>query len=369
MWKKKPEPTFPPPSWDTSKPADADTAVAAKVPLPETPAHERESHLKAPGKGSTTTAISDAAPVEGDFVEDAPNGATATSTLAERIRDLIPSKLFDGTAQLIPPPPHAPDAPPPPQEPPAWLDTQLARLLESAEIMNGTISKGRKSVWDTLERLRAPPTANSASSTDEKGKGKAASREEDPDSDSDDDSSVMLYAPLVPSNDSKLELAEREIVKTDAEGRIVGVIREEPAQPVLEAEGKSAESQGEGANVNRRKSWWPFKKQATEQPVAEPSTPSKDTSAETTVESAEAPHKETFAEGLKRRISRKAQPILQASANTSKESVVEGLKRRVSQKLHERAVWVPSATKISFQATWWGYRMYVHIVIHRGILP
>jgi hypothetical protein len=355
FFSKKPEPKFPPESW--SKPADQpEVAAAARVSLPETPAHERE--LEIPGKATATTAVSTEAPVQASLIEDAPDGATASSTLAMRIRDLIPSKLLDGKATPpLPPPPVSSDEPPAHPAPPAWLDTQVARLLESAEVMNGTITQGRKSVWDTLERIRAPKSSTkSGSSAAEKGKGKAEAPGEDSDSDDDDDSSVMLYAPLIPNNDSKLELAEREIVRTDAEGRIVSIVRDEPAHAMQEAGDKSADSE-EGAQLERSSSWWPFKKQSTAKSSTQPVAPTHATSAETTT--TEAPPKETLTEGLKRQISQKV-PLAAA------EDMVEGLKRKVTQKvtqtMHERAIWVPSPTQISFQANWWGYRMYATLL-------
>jgi hypothetical protein len=354
FFSKKPEPKFPPESW--SKPADQpEVAAAARVSLPETPAHERE--LEIPGKATATTAVSTEAPVQASLIEDAPDGATASSTLAMRIRDLIPSKLLDGKTPPPPPPPVSSDEPPAHPAPPAWLDTQVARLLESAEVMNGTITQGRKSVWDTLERIRAPKSSTkSGSSAAEKGKGKAEAPGEDSDSDDDDDSSVMLYAPLIPNNDSKLELAEREIVRTDAEGRIVSIVRDEPAHAMQEAGDKSADSE-EDAQLERSSSWWPFKKQSTAKSSTQPVAPTQTTSAETTT--TEAPPKETLTKGLKRQISQKV-PLAAA------EDMVEGLKRKVTQKvtqtMHERAIWVPSPTQISFQANWWGYRMYATLL-------
>jgi hypothetical protein len=357
FWKGKPEPQYPPPIWDgDTKQTDPDLTAATQVSLPETPSTETQSHLHMAGKGETTSAISNEAPVQAKLVEEPTKGHTASFTLAQRIRELIPAgKGADHKQEPIQPLLHSVDSPPAPLPPPPWLDAQIARLLESAESMNGTISQSRQSVWNALDRLRAPKESQKPDHSDKESKYDDGS---DSDSESDDESGVMLYAPLVPNNDSKLELAEREIVKTDASGRIISVTRDEPAHDVLSTTTPVAPT--DNTAPKRRRTWWPIKSSDEATTSNKKKSTSGITKSSPTTEPDPA-STQTFAQGLKRTISQKLQPTGLVSKESSQENLVDGLKRKVSQKvsqsLQEHALWVPSPDKLSFQATWWGYRM------------
>jgi hypothetical protein len=342
LWdKKKPQPNFPPSTWDVSKntPGTATTSTLPSTGLHPDVANTGSSYIGTIGKGNATTALSEEEPVKASLVEDAPDDAAASLTLAQRIRDLIPShdaSNKDTTIPVYPPQSTESHSVPPPR--PAWIDAGIAQLLESAEFMNGTISQGRKSVWDVLERLRAPKEAEKDTSMDHKSPGTEVDEIE---SDSDADSSVMLYAPLVPDNDSKVELAERETVKTDAQGNLIEVIRDRPAHPIKEAQ----PSANDGAKMERRRTWWPFGAQKGKEKAQE---------------TAKLARSQSFEENSLRQTEITIEPQgIPANDSHPTETVIQSLKRRVSQKLQEHSVWVPSATKISFQATWWGYRMWV----------
>jgi hypothetical protein len=331
LWKKKPEPPFPPPEWGIDGAPHSDPDAAARVPLPTAPAveHDLSAHAASDAPDSPT-----------------PDGAHTPATLARRIRALFPAGAppSDGKAPALPPlsDPVTADAPPPEPPVPEEVESGLARLLRTPSVMNGSLAQGTRSVWDALERLRAPKTRSSADANADKGKAKAepsgdSAEESGGENDDDDDDSVMFSAPLIPNNDSRLELAERERVRTDASGRIIGVLRDEPAHSVTQADTTAAE--GQGADLSRRKSWWPFG-QTHGVGMQQPS-PTKPEATAAVPAAASAPSAETP----------KAEPA------PAKEGLIDTLKRRVSQRYQERMVWVPSSENISLQASWWGYRM------------
>jgi hypothetical protein len=80
--------------------------------------------------------------------------------------------------------------------------------------MNGSLSKGRQSVWSVLDRLRSPTSKDSA-------KAPGGHRAEEEEDDDDDDSSVMMYAPLQPDSNSEVEVARSEICSVDEEGEVI----------------------------------------------------------------------------------------------------------------------------------------------------
>ncbi|TCD64483.1 hypothetical protein EIP91_004044 [Steccherinum ochraceum] len=111
-------------------------------------------------------------------------------------------------------------------------DPKMISFLSSPSVMNGSSVKGRQSVWSVLDRLkgklpasvdRAPreddgmPMGDVAKATAGENVAGSKAREEEPEED--DDSSIMLYGPLFPNADSKVELAESEVVHDgEAEG-------------------------------------------------------------------------------------------------------------------------------------------------------
>ncbi|KAI0271809.1 hypothetical protein BGY98DRAFT_1100211 [Russula aff. rugulosa BPL654] len=170
-------------------------------------------------------------------------------------------------------------------------DSRFLALLGNPNVMSGSLDKGRQSVFAILDRLRRPsahgteaPAGAAPSST---------SGEEYDDNDREGDGSVMLYSPLVPSEDSEVELAASDIMSVFDDGE------------TLEYEPGNA-------------GWF-------------------DTLKEKVVVGGKLVS-DKLAEGTK---SLKGNP---------------GEGRKV---VKTKTRWVPSPDKISFQATWWGYRLYL----------
>lgn len=242
-----------------------------------------------------------------DEQEGEPETPPEPTSLAWKIQSLLTS--LSSTLASTPPPIVSSDAQNGQPNPTAFLtDLKLISILSSPSIMNGSVSKGRQSVWSVLDRLRtssgasaqvahpgddpsaSPGAATAADSTPE---GRFAA--------DDDESSVMLYAPLVPTADSEVELARSEIVS------LVDTVREDPiALPKVDHTADNSAS--------RQRSWlviWPFTGGSTQ-------------------------------------------------AQTENETVRVVVDQQPPvPKVIERRVWVPSTTKISLQVMWWGYRVYV----------
>lgn len=115
-----------------------------------------------------------------------------------------------------------------------------------------------------------------------------------------DSDSVMFYAPLEPDDKSEVELARQEVKNGDGTGECL------PAIPLPLPEPESSA----GTSQPQKFAWWPFSKNAGIETETDKSK-GKDTDNE----------RET-----------------------------------------EVRTWVPSRTKISLEATWWGYRMCVYCV-------
>ncbi|KAJ7922884.1 hypothetical protein B0H13DRAFT_100156 [Mycena leptocephala] len=78
------------------------------------------------------------------------------------------------------------------------------KMLSSEGVMNGSISLGRESVWSMLDRLKHRHTITGA--------GSKRKKEDEGKDDDREDNGVMMYAPLQPTADSQLELADSEMV-------------------------------------------------------------------------------------------------------------------------------------------------------------
>ncbi|KAJ7017961.1 hypothetical protein C8F04DRAFT_408661 [Mycena alexandri] len=175
--RKRPPIIFPPPSWQLE---ETQNNGAGASDLPDEPGIPKN--------------ISD----DGVLAEDAPE----PHMFAQRIGTLIDS---------LPPPEPTKDADVgevDPKGPPLPLsvtsDSKLMKLLASENVMNGSISAGRQSVWSMLERLERLTGRHGADGASKKaGEGKGDERE---------DGGVMMYAPLQPTADSQVELADSEMV-------------------------------------------------------------------------------------------------------------------------------------------------------------
>ncbi|KAL6304780.1 hypothetical protein BKA93DRAFT_732221 [Sparassis latifolia] len=80
--------------------------------------------------------------------------------------------------------------------------------------MNGSIARGRQSVWSVLDMLRGTPTEPSqpGGSATEKGKERATEEQSDENVPENDHSSIMLCGPLLPTPESEVEFARSEII-------------------------------------------------------------------------------------------------------------------------------------------------------------
>ncbi|KAJ3510960.1 hypothetical protein NLJ89_g4375 [Agrocybe chaxingu] len=174
--------------------------------------------------------------------------------------------------------------------------------------MNGTRSDGsrRPSVWSVLEGIGAPPHGFPPTG-DEAERGGDGETRHDPNDDQDmfsDNSSIMVYSPLIPTRDSHVELAELVPVSIEEE-----VVVEGSPQAGTSWTSVWPLSIFSGAKAD----------DAPQLPVA------KRLSGEVVI-------------------------------SPRRTSVDEAGRRIRTQTVR---AWVPSDTKLSVQAMWWGYRLYL----------
>ncbi|KAF7337594.1 F-box domain-containing protein [Mycena sanguinolenta] len=146
--------------------------------------------------GAGASHVPDEPSMPKDISEDEVHGEDAPEPhlFAQRIGTLIdslppPAPTKDNDIGVV-------DEKGPPLSP--SVDSKLMKLLSSESVMNGSL--GRQSVWSMLERLKRQHTA--IAGTDKSGEGK----------DDKEDHGVMMYAPLQPTSDSQVELADSETV-------------------------------------------------------------------------------------------------------------------------------------------------------------
>ncbi|KAJ7508681.1 hypothetical protein B0H11DRAFT_1685553, partial [Mycena galericulata] len=230
---KRPPLVFPPPSWSLEETQNNGAGASDLPDEPQIPRNLNEDSVP---------------------IEDAPE----PRTFAQRIGTLIDALPLPAPTKEADVGAVDPKGPPLPLA--VTTDSKLMKLLSSESVMNGSSSTGRQSVWSMLEQLKHRHTHTGAASGSKYVEGVGDERE---------DEGVMMYAPLEPTPDSQLELADSESVLE---------YFDEPTEPE-------------------------------------------------TTEPAEAPAEETKPH------------IPQPEA---------------SGRIH----WVPSPTRISLQAMWWGYRLY-----------
>ena len=270
-------------------------------------------------------------------------------TLARRIQDLL-------SFRTIPPTPSATDAttsgtgssetgapvtPGSPIPPAPGTDSRLLALLGNTNVMSGSTNK-RQSVFEILDRLRRPSGRTTDVSNDLPS---AISEEEEQDNEEyEDDSSIMLYGPIVPSEDSEVELAASDIMSVFDDGETLEF--ERPAHPISFFDsGEHLTPRSPPASVL-------------------PETPEeRDTQQAPTDDSQPCTQKEPETLGWFDTWKGK---VIEGGKLVS-EKVAEGTKSWTDKISEGRKVvktktrWVPSPDKISFQATWWGYRLCVHV--------
>ncbi|KAI0041901.1 hypothetical protein FA95DRAFT_1682920 [Auriscalpium vulgare] len=255
-------------------------------------------------------------------------------SLAKRIQALISSRAplptpsaTDATTSSGASDSAAPLTPARPVE-----DSGLMALLSNASIMGGSLDKGRQSVFAILDRLRSRPPPPAA------GASEAGALAEDPDSD--DDGSVMLYAPLEPDEDSEVELARSDIMSVYDDGETVEY--ERPAQ-----------------RLSMLHSYEP-RSPLSSSTVLPPALEDASTPVEAPAVQGEGEQKEQHAGWFE---TWKGKLVEGSKVWTDK--VAEGTKALAdkategSKIVKTKIRWVPSPDKISFQATWWGYRLYL----------
>ncbi|OAX42540.1 hypothetical protein K503DRAFT_779873 [Rhizopogon vinicolor AM-OR11-026] len=230
-------------------------------------------------------------------------------TLARRIQAMIVSlpsiPMPSGPPALFPQLHTAPTGaqatdtdnhPPAPALDPSISDSKLKAFLTSFTIMNGSVERGRESVWSVLDRLRSPLSKGDVISEQSEASRPGAEYE-------DDNGSVMMYGPLEPTEDSEIEIARSEIVSLNGDG-------EEIRTPQL--------------------SFVPLPSESIEQ---------------------------VFAQGeISDRRRGKQRAVPEQSVVEPQGMIAGGSTEQVTR---EYRVWFPSLTKISIQAMWWGFRIYL----------
>lgn len=268
---------------------------------------EREDHSGAQATGTDTAAN----------VIDPPE----PTSLAKRIEALVGSLPFPTRNKGQPlPARESPNLPatdasgrpiPPPYASPIQ-DSRLLDILSSPDIMNGSTSRG--SIWGILEGLLPPSHElrrvngeTSATSGGEEQNDRTST--EDRDSVFSDNSSVMVYSPLIPTNQDLVELAELVHVG----------VQEEPVEHLSPIVGTSWTTM------------WPLSLWYTAPP---PTTTDVNLSSE-------RPSGETVLSPQRTSIDSAGRPV----------------------RVQTVRAWVPSRSKISVQAMWWGYRLYVILYV------
>jgi hypothetical protein len=143
----------------------------------------------------------------------------STASLARRIHALLspfpsPYTLSPSGHFLFPGASNQPDT-----TDSANADSTFFSLLSSASVMNGSISKGRESVWAALERLRYSPHPHPKEEPREIGEdiytNTSHGHEARVADDDVDMASVMICCPLQPTEDTEVEIARSEVVSID----------------------------------------------------------------------------------------------------------------------------------------------------------
>lgn len=216
-------------------------------------------------------------------------------------------------------------------------DSRFLGLLGNVNVMNGSLDKGRQSVFAILDRLRRPSARAMEDS--------AGSAAEQDDEGSEEDNSVMLYGPLVPSEDSEVELAASDIVSVFDDGETLEY--EQPARPLSFIEA------GQQLTPRSPSRTLPPKIQgesAQDEGPADASQP--DTQGEPRTAGWFDTWKGKVIEGGKL-VSDK---VVEGTKSWKGKTVVED--RKI---VKTKTRWLPSPDRISLQAMWWGYRLYVFI--------
>lgn len=244
-----------------------------------------------------------------------PNSDSLSPTaFAKRLRDLIDPLPFPSFSTPVTPPKlPVSDKNGRPISPPVASpisDSKLIALLSSATFMNGSnaANKPRPSVWDVLEKLGVPPhgfplTEQQPSRGESEGKQDSTDPSDNDPNFFSGTSSVMVYSPLIPGKEDLVELGELLPI----------AVQEEVVHDV-----SAATSWTSMWPLSLISSWTQFGIQTA---VIE--NPTQSFSGDFLVSSDIT------------------------TVNNSGKTV----------RMKTTSAWVPSTTKLSFQAMWWGYRL------------
>ncbi|KAF9227334.1 hypothetical protein BS17DRAFT_695023 [Gyrodon lividus] len=248
----------------------------------------------------------DPAVVEGESPEP--------TTLAKKIRDVIstipslPSAISTSSSRLwiFPsgPTEAGVDGPPPPAPGSVLQDSHLLAFLTSSDVMNGSLERGRQSVWSALDHLRPPYGKRPDNAT-------SPETSQDTVLDCiDDNNSVMMYGPLEPDDSSEVEIACSEIVSVNGDGEEIRT--PQPRFIPLPSESIDQVLMGGGGDFTGSNGW-----------------------------------------------ERETELTLEATFIGTEQTSVSGKPVTDQPPVKEYRVWIPSLTKISVQTMWWGFRIYL----------
>ncbi|VDB94509.1 unnamed protein product [Peniophora sp. CBMAI 1063] len=292
-------------------------------------------------------------------------------TLAKRIQAMLsrappaPSTPSDATASTE----DVPVAPPAPSLPAA--DRSLIDMLTNANIMNGkTAGQG---VFAMLDRLRLRPSAPSdttdttADSGDANNKTKEPSHKDEDNDEDDDSTGVMLYGPLEPDELSEVELARSDVMSTYDDGETIEY--ERPAQRLSMAKSPgpsplalpqetvpSTDKTGKGKGKEESESTPPTAQESVAE-VGDKEANGKNKDGKSWFGTL----RERIVEGSKTVSDNVVQGTDYVSA-ASRDAITKMTAPRPPtdrEPVRTRVRWLPSPDKVSFQATWWGYRLYL----------
>ncbi|KAL7285673.1 hypothetical protein ACG7TL_000778 [Trametes sanguinea] len=150
------------------------------------------------------------------------------SSLPPFLTPLPPSTPDDGPSET---PKQNPDSGADPSTTPVIDDSRLISLLSSPAMMNGSLSRGRESVWALLDNLRLKSIVSPSSPPGTDSGSQASASEVSAEAAVEDDDSIMFYGPLIPDATSEVELARSEIVSVDENGTIVDVLLDDAPLP------------------------------------------------------------------------------------------------------------------------------------------
>jgi hypothetical protein len=207
-------------------------------------------------------------------------------------------------------------------------DSRFLALLGNPNVMSGSLDMGRQSVFAILDRLRRP----SAHGT-EAPAGAALS------STPGEDGSVMLYAPLVPNEDSEVEIAASDITSVFDDGETLEY--EEPARPLSFAQ---AGEQHTPHSPSR---------------TPPPEIPGRSAQDEGPADASQSDTRAGWFDTLKVKVVEGGKLVSDKVAEGTK--ALKGNAGEGRKIVKTKTRWVPSPDKISLQATWWGYRLYVFV--------